>query len=166
MELKTKQQIAEAYFIYKQLEKALKGKDLPPGVYSLDNRQITFTIHPGSTITRAPGENGDGIMKRTATPKLYGYAILHALTYHLYRFLAKFNQNAKAEEQAIRLVRNIVNSALKSGISSEQAFREKHPQLAQGIEETKQKVRKRLGKLEYPTPRMVKGDLAMKSKAA
>jgi len=166
MELKTKQQIAEAYFIYKQLDKALQGKELPPGTYKLDNRQITFTIHPGSTVTRQPGENGDGTMLRAATPKLYGYAILHALTYHLYRFLAKFNQQAVAEKQALKLVRSIVESALSNGVSSEQAFREKHPQLAQGIEETKQKVRKRLGKLEYPTPRMVKGDLAMKSKAA
>ena len=153
----TPEKRAVLYAAQKELERLLKdNEELPPG-YSLDVSGMTveLTMPPGTIVNRSAGEKGDGIIEKKAAQNLYGYAILHAITLYLFKALRLFRQEAKAEELALRIVGRIVRKALNSGITSEDAFKQLHPRLAQGISDVKDKIRDKLPKRSEPTPRLV-----------
>jgi len=171
-QFRNNEQRALAYTAHNLLGRMLKSDgELPPG-YSMDlsGKQLVITMPPETIVSRSEGINGDGIEEKTATQMLYGYAIIYALVHHLMRYLRKFRLEAKAERLMLSLVRRIVNTALESSITSEEAFRELHPRLADGIEEIREKIRKRLPKIGYKTQRRVetsgKPTLTFRNKAA
>lgn len=150
-------QRALAYTAHNLLGRMLKEDgELPPGfVMDLSGKQLVITMPPETVVSRSEGIKGDGIEDKTATQKLYGFAIIYALVHHLMRYLRKFRLEAKAERLMLALVRRIVRTALESSVTSEDAFRELHPRLANGIDEIRDKIRARLPKIGYKTQRRV-----------
>jgi len=156
MAMRTEQK-AVLYAAQKEIERMLKDDgDLPVGfAIDVSGMKLELTFPPGTVVNRDAGPNGDGMIEKKAAQNLYGYAILHAITYYLYKFLRLFRQERKAEEQALKILRRIVKHALQSGVSSEDAFKQLHPRLADGIAEVREKIRDQLPKRPEPTPRLI-----------
>ena len=156
---RTIDQRAVAYSVHNLLGKMLKEDgELPPG-YSMDvsGKQLIITLPPETIVSRSEGD-GDGTEQKKATQKLYGFAIIYALVHHLMRYLAKFKLEVKAERLMLALVRRIVRTALESDISSEEAFKQLHPRLYNGIDDIRDKMRNQLPTIGYKTQRLVKTD--------
>lgn len=159
IKLTTQQQVAEAYFAMMQLKKALEDEetpDLQPGEYDLSNRELTITFHPGACVTRSEGDNGDGTENKTASQKLYGFAIIAALIH----YATKKN----APRLTVKLVTEIVSYALQCDISSEAAFKKIHPRMAKAIGTVKETLRAKIGTIKYPTRRLTAGSLSLRSR--
>ncbi len=138
---------AAAYAAMMELKRMLDADgELPHGCnYDLSGVTVQVTIQPGVSVYREEGLNKDGMIEKTATQNLYGYAILA----ECFRFAKMFKQHKKLERSLMKLVRRALNRA----ISTKAAFRELMPRQAAAIEELKDGLN--IPKREEQTPRMV-----------
>ena len=152
------QQIAELYFLQKQIEKQLKdAPELQPGEYNVGNREITFKTTADAVVIRSEGENGDGKEYKKGTPKVYGFAIIAALLHYATK--------PRAPQLSLKLVVEIVEYALECEVDNETAFQELHPRMAKAIKTVRETIRERLPKIPYLTPRKVDGGVTVVSRA-
>ncbi len=149
-------QRAILYATYKHLQSLAKDNDgpceLPPGTeYDVSGEKLTITLPPNTVISRLAGESGDGRCQKKATQNLYGWSILYALVYQAERYLKKFRLHKRFRTLLQRFLTRIVRSALDTGKTSEEAFRETFPQVAKGIDELKASLN--VPMRDEPTPR-------------
>lgn len=144
---RTNKDRAVAYAAYKELERMLDedGEFTPGFSQDVSNAKISITIPKGTTISRDPGLKNDGIIEKSATQNLYGWAIL----FECFRVAEKFKQHLKLK----RILLMIVRRAVKKDISSEKAFRELMPARAKEIAEIKKSIN--LPKRKEQTPRLI-----------
>lgn len=143
---------AIAYAAQKLLEKTLKNETFPHNTcLDISFQSITITFNKNTVVERDGGVNGDGIIEKTATQNLYGYALIAALAQRL----KKFNQ-----WNAIRLeILEAVRDALKNGKTLEKELL-KDKDFAQQLEDIKETVR--VDPRKEPTPRKLIADLPPK----
>lgn len=106
------EQKATMYAAYKELERILKQSDndtLPIGEYNVGGKTVTVTL-PEMTVTRDAGEKGDGIINKTATQNLYGWAVIARLADRLKRF----NQWEAVRLPLLEVIREVLSSTGKT----------------------------------------------------
>jgi len=140
------------------------GKAKLPAGYSLDlsGQSVEVVFHPDTVISRENTEDGTGQEWKIATQHTYGFTMLYAFLHYYASRLAKFKQAEKAEKLMLALIGRIVRKATAEGCTSEAAFKELHPRLAEGVENMKEDIRKRLPKIPYTTPQKMVGDGVIK----
>jgi len=129
-------QKATVYAAFKELERILKadGNDtLPIGEYDVSGRTVTITL-PAMTVEREAGLNGDGIIEKTATQNLYGWAVIAALANRLKRF----NQWNVVREPLIEAIREVLSTTGKTVCSE---LSEIDETFAQQVEQVKTELR-------------------------
>lgn len=120
---------AALYTALKEIDRALKETDLPPGSYDVSNLAITVHIPDGTTVTRDPGPNNNGLIDKRATQNLYGFA-LWAL---FLKKLAAFNQ----ANHVRRIFMEALRESLQDNNHVEDELREIDPEIAAFIVELK-----------------------------
>lgn len=140
------------YAAQKLLERTLKNETFPHNS-SLDvsHQSITITFNRNTVVERDGGINGDGIIEKTATQNLYGYAIIAALA----RRLKKFHQWNILRNEILEAVRD----ALKHGNTLENEFL-KDKEFAAQLEDIRATVQ--VTPRKEPTPRKVNAELPPK----
>lgn len=106
------EQKATMYAAYKELERILKQSDndtLPIGEYNVGGKTVTVTL-PEMTVTRDAGEKGDGIINKTATQNLYGWAVIARLADRLKRF----NQWEAVRLPLLEVIREVLSTTGKT----------------------------------------------------
>ena len=106
------EQKATMYAAYKELERILKANDndtLPIGEYNVGGKTVTVTL-PEMTVSRDGGEKGDGIINKTATQNLYGWAVIARLADRLKRF----NQWDAVRLPLLEVIREVLSTTGKT----------------------------------------------------
>lgn len=152
----TNEQLAIAYAAQKELERIIAANtDLPPGDYDVSGQSIALSIPSGTIVSRSPGENGDGMVEKIASTNVNGFAVIACMFHVFTRVLALFRQKDKAEKHAMRLVKRIVNKAVRSKVSTESAFKKMYPKMAEQIDAVRDNFRQTLPKRSEPTARRI-----------
>ena len=147
----TEEQRALAFVAMKELERIVNadGELSPNSNYELGGQSVTVTIPDGTSVSRAGGENGDGIEMNSAMQNTYGYSVLFLLVERLQRF----NQHKTVMDE---LKNVIVEVAQNRAVSTETALKERNPQLYEVFDVWKQDLKNELGEREQKTPRRIK----------
>ncbi len=143
------EQRAAAYAAMKELDRMLKADgELPPGFSrDLSNVTVTVTLPHGTSVNRDAGLKKDGVIFKTATQNLYGWAVI----YECFRYARKFKQHSKLQSILMKIVRR----AVKRQISNEDAFTQLMPHEAEEIAALRKEMSKAIPKRAENTPRMV-----------
>lgn len=131
----------------------------PGSSVDVGDNVVQLTIPHGISIQRSVGDKQTPGMKQvTATANLNGYAMIIALQSAFRTVCEKFNQADKADEMCWDLIERTVSAALELNISTEKAFAENNPELAEKIDVLKQTAKERLPKrLDKTSTTMKKG---------
>lgn len=106
------EQKATLYAAYKEIERILNSDDnnnLPIGEYDVSGQTVSITL-PNMTVEREGGENGDGVILKTATQNLYGWAVITALADRLKRF----NQWETVKKPLLEAIKEVLSSTGKT----------------------------------------------------
>jgi len=129
-------QKAVVYAAYKELERILNRDDnntLPIGEYDVSGQTVTITL-PAMSVEREGGLKGDGIIEKTATQNLYGWAVIAALANRLKRF----NQWNVVRQPLLEAIREVLSTTGKTVCSE---LSEIDETFAAQIEQVKQELR-------------------------
>jgi hypothetical protein len=142
---------ATVYAAYKELEKILEDNgELPPGAsFDVSGQTVNITLQPGVIVSRAAGENGDGIRPTAPSTNFYGWAPLAIAIVTLEKF-KQFNRVIRDN-----LVVAIAN-ALRDGRTTEEKLFEINPGLREKITGMKEEILQQLEKRMEPTRRTIK----------
>lgn len=134
-------EIATLYAAQTEIKKLLDKTDkngkkvnpLPVGEYHVSGNIVEIEL-PEMNVNRDGGKDGDGIIHKTATQNLYGWAVITALADRLKRF----NQWDKVRQPLLEAIREVLKSNSKT-LGSE--LSEIDETFAAQVEKIKQELR-------------------------